>query len=202
MNIRTFGSTAAFALTLCGVAPALSGQEALPEVPPELATVRESLSRFKDFAQSETEFYAALGCIWYGDIDGGTPMKFEGGAGEMTGISYPKLMDNKVDPLHPEALIYEAAPDGNFKIAAAVYMVPATAETKRPSLFGREFDGPIHAEKATPLQHVNFTVYELHVWLWKNNPDGVFTRMNPDLPCRFDSYEVRAQPVTFPPAVR
>ena len=99
MMMRTFGTTAAFALTLCAAAPALSGQEALPKVPPELETVRDNLARFKDFAQSESEFYAALGCIWYGDIDGGEPVKFEGGAGEMTGISYPRLMDNKIDPL-------------------------------------------------------------------------------------------------------
>jgi hypothetical protein len=192
-------TTALFTLGLVATPSLTEGQEApaLPELSAELTAVRDGLSKYRDFNVAESEFYAALGCIYYGDIDGGTPTKFEGGGGEMTELSYPKLQDGKVDPLKPEGLIYEQGAGGAFTLAGVVYMVPATPETPRPSLFGRPFDGPIHAEKATPLQHVNITVYELHAWLWKENPDGVHTRMNPKLPCNFDSYEVRAVPAPF-----
>jgi hypothetical protein len=198
MTLRRLTSTAVLALGLAAAPSFTEGQEAtLPQLSPELETVREGLSKYKDFNKAESEFYAALGCIYYGDIDGGTPTKFEGGGGEMTEVSYPMLQDGKIDAMKPEGLIYEQSPNGDFTLAAVVYMLPATPDTPRPSLFGRPFDGPIHAEKATPLQHVNITVYELHAWLWKENPNGVHTRMNPKLPCNFDSYEVRAQPAPF-----
>ena len=199
MNVRSLGTTAATAFALCAIPSLSHGQVALPAIPPEMELVRTELSKYKDFNRAEGEFYAALGCIWYGDID--TGVKAEtfsgGGGGAMTEISYPMMQDGKIDPLKPEGLIYEQGEGGKFELAAALYLVPATPDTPRPSLFGRPFEGPIHAEKATPLQHVNLTVYEMHVWFWKENPDGLFTRTNPNLPCLFDSYEVRAEPAPF-----
>lgn len=198
MTVRRLGSTAAFAFALCAT-PSLSyGQEALPAIPAEMESVRADLAKYKDFNKAEGEFYAAIGCIWYGDIDAGVKAeKFVGGGGEMTELSYPMLQDGKIDPLKPEGLIYEQGEGGAFDLAGVVYMMPATPETPRPSLFGRPFDGPVHAEKGTPLQRVNLTMYELHVWFWKENPDGLFTRTNPNLPCLFDSYEIRAKPAPF-----
>ena len=187
----------AAAVSLVATAASAQAQE-LPKIPAELESVRQGLSKYTDYNQSDREFYAAIGCVWYGDIDGGTPDKFVGGGGEMTEVSYPKLNDGKIDPMAPEGLIYEQGEGGAFRLAAAVYMMPATPTTPRPTLFGQPFQGPIHADKATPLQHVNMTVYELHVWFWKENPDGLFKRSNPKLPCLFDSYEIHAAPAAFP----
>ena len=197
--MRVLGSAAVLTLVL-GTSPSLTlAQESFPRVPEELEPVRASLAKYLDLAQSETEFYMAMGCIYYGDLEGGVPQKFDPTKpGEMTQISYTNLMDDALDPAKPEGLIYEQTMDGGYKLAAAVYMLQAGPETKRPKLFGQEFEGPVVAEKSTPLQKINLTVYDLHVWFWRENPDGLFTRTNPDLPCQFDSYEIRAQPPPFP----
>lgn len=198
-GMRVFGSSSVIALVLCGSPSGALAQESLPKIPPELEAVRASLSKYRDLAQSETEFYMAVGCIYYGDIDGGVAQKFDPSMpGEMTQVSYTHLIDDALDPEKPEGLIYEQTPDGEFKLAAAVWMLQAGPDTKRPKLFGQEFEGPVKAEKSTPLQHVKLVVYELHVWLWRENTAGLFARTNPDLPCRFDSYEIRAQPPPFP----
>ena len=160
--------------------------------------VRTALSKYQEFHQSEADFYMAIGCIYYGDLEGGFEQPFAGAAGQMTGLSYPQLMDDKLDPEKPEALIYEQGENGEFLLAAAVWMVQAGPDTERPELFGQEFEGPVKAEKATPLQHVNLVMYDLHAWLWKENPAGLFARTNPSLHCVFDSYEIRAQPAPFP----
>ena len=157
-----------------------------------------ALALLEEFHQSEADFYMAIGCIYYGDLEGGFEQPFAGAAGQMTGLSYPQLMDDKLDPEKPEALIYEQGENGEFLLAAAVWMVQAGPDTERPELFGQEFEGPVKAEKATPLQHVNLVMYDLHAWLWKENPAGLFARTNPSLHCVFDSYEIRAQPAPFP----
>ena len=48
----------------------------------------------------------------------------------------------------------------------------------RPSLFGMPFDGPMAGhEEGMPIY------YDLHVWLWKKNPSGMFARWNPTVTC-------------------
>ena len=197
--MRVIRSVSVVALALCASPSLVLAQESFPKIPQELEAVRTSLAKYLDLAQSETEFYMAMGCIYYGDLEGGAPHKFNPNElGEMTQLSYTNLMDDALDPEKPEGLIYEQTADGRYKLAAAVYMLQAGPDTKRPRLFGQEFEGPVVAEKSTPLQKINLTVYDLHVWFWRENPTGLFARTNPDLPCQFDSYEIRAKPPPFP----
>ncbi len=74
-------------------------------------------------------------------------------------------------------------------------MPVAKAGTERPKLFGQEFKGPMVEKSLTPLVRLDLTEYELHVWLWRENPDGLFARSNPTLPCITDGYEIRARPL-------
>jgi len=198
-TMRVLGSASVLAIALC-TSPSLAlAQESLPQLPQKLEVVRTSLAKYMDLAQSETDFYMAMGCIYYGDIEGGIPHKFDPTKpGQMTQINYTNLIDDTLNPEKPEGLIYEQTANGDYRLSAAVYMLQAGPDTKRPKLFGQEFEGPVVADKSTPLQRINLTVYDLHVWFWRENPDGLFTRTNPDLPCRFDSYEIRAQPPPFP----
>jgi hypothetical protein len=39
-----------------------------------------------------------------------------------------------------------------------------------------------------PLMPVGFHHYDLHVWLWKNNPEGVFSPTNPAIRCPAKGY--------------
>ncbi len=80
--------------------------------------------------------------------------------------------------LLPDVLLY--APSGNgLKLAEVEYIEldPAKKLTEAPTLFGVvPFDGPMEHE---PLPNH----YDLHVWNWQANPDGIFTAHNPNVRC-------------------
>lgn len=56
---------------------------------------------------------------------------------------------------------------------------PSPSDTSpAPRLFGRKFDGPMAGHNAFQPWH-----YDIHVWLWEENPSGVFAHYNPRLSC-------------------
>jgi hypothetical protein len=70
---------------------------------------------------------------------------------------------------------------------AAEWFVPlATGVKERPKLNGRPFDGPM--EGHPPLLSVALHHYDLHVWLWKEHPAGLFSPTNPDVKCPAGAY--------------
>jgi hypothetical protein len=98
------------------------------------------------------------------------------------------LIDGELDPMRPEVLIYERLEDGSLKLAAAEWFVPLAASPTPPELFGREFDGPMEGHQ--PLMPPGFHHWDLHVWLWKENPAGMFVPTNPDVTCAGEEYTV------------
>ena len=86
------------------------------------------------------------------------------------------------DPMKPNVLIYE--PVGKeLKLVAAEWLVPLTPNTKeRPSLFGQPFMGPMEGHE--PLIPKEYVHYDLHAWLFKPNPLGLFSPTNPDVNCK------------------
>jgi hypothetical protein len=77
--------------------------------------------------------------------------------------------DGTVDPLHPEALVYEVRGDA-LRLVAVEYIVPQAAwsSAKPPSLFGQSF----HRNDA-------LGIWALHAWIWRPNPAGMFADLNP-----------------------
>jgi hypothetical protein len=45
-------------------------------------------------------------------------------------------------------------------------------------LFGRPFDGPMLGHEPGMPPH-----YDLHVWVWQANPEGIFAPFNPNVTC-------------------
>ena len=87
------------------------------------------------------------------------------------------LLDLTVDALQPEAMVYVPGPNGQFKLGAVEYIVPAAdwdanGHTEPPSLLGHHF-------------HLNqdLGVYVLHAWIWRQNPLGIFEDWNPNVTC-------------------
>ena len=93
------------------------------------------------------------------------------------------MADDAVDPLQPEILVYAPKANGKLELVAVEYwkrdadQLPFTSGDK-PVLFGRGFDGPMPGHKAGMPVH-----YDLHVWLYKDNPRGMFFPFNPDVVC-------------------
>ena len=57
---------------------------------------------------------------------------------------------------------------------------------KAPKIFGQELGGPMEGHK--PLMPDGLHHYDLHVWLWRNNPEGVFSPTNPAVKCPSTGY--------------
>jgi hypothetical protein len=100
------------------------------------------------------------------------------------GVHYLKvdLVDGVLEPTKPEALVYEPLPGGKYKLVAVEYIVVADLLEDRnvAPLFGQvKMDDHLHGY---PL---GFPHYQLHVWLWKNNPSGMYTPFNPKVTCMY-----------------
>jgi hypothetical protein len=106
------------------------------------------------------------------------------GVGGM-GIHYVKnelVGDYVVDAASPEALVYEPRRSGRLRLVAVEYVVFQeawdAAHASPPELFGREFELiPAGNRHGLP------PFYELHAWLWKFNPRGMFDDWNPQVSC-------------------
>ncbi len=78
--------------------------------------------------------------------------------------------------LRPEALLYEPTEDGSMAFVGVEFIVPPAdwPHDEPPQVLGQDLvflEGP--------------QVWGLHVWLGKDNPNGIFADWNPDVSCQF-----------------
>ena len=104
------------------------------------------------------------------------------GVGVM-GIHYVNgalVSDGIVDAATPEALVYQPIGNGKLRLVAVEYIVfySMWAGTSKPSLFGQEFK-LIGSTNRYGIP----AFYELHAWVWQNNPSGMFKDWNPSGSC-------------------
>jgi hypothetical protein len=98
-------------------------------------------------------------------------------------VKGPLVEDPALDTLRPEVLVYEPRAGGGYRLVAVEYVVLKEdwlkTHSKAPRLFG-------HTLKLVPApnRYGLPDFYELHVWLWKANPRGVFNDWNPRVSCR------------------
>ena len=108
----------------------------------------------------------------------------------------PALIAPTPDPLRPAILVYEPAEGGALRLVAAEWFIPlATGVAERPQLFGRPFDGPMEGHE--PLMPRELHHYDLHVWLFKENPAGLFAATNPAVGCAGHPYALMEQPTAI-----
>jgi hypothetical protein len=129
-----------------------------------IATLRSATSRYQDLNVAKAEGFVFLhGC----EVRPG-----EGPVG-IVYVHMDRLMDGAIDPTKPDALIY--APNGDHPTLVGVELaVPYPLWTKQePPKF---LDGTFQAED-------EFGVFGLHVWVWRENPNGLFAESNPKVSC-------------------
>jgi hypothetical protein len=140
----------------------------------DLARVRAATRRFRDVAVAREAGYAAAGECAQDPKYGGM------------GIHYanPDLVaDGKLDITKPEILVYQPMPGGRLRLGAVEYFQADAdqdlhTDSDRPYLFGLPFDGPMLGhEPGMPIH------YDLHVWLYRHNPAGLFAMWNPRVHC-------------------
>lgn len=98
-------------------------------------------------------------------------------------INPAAIQDPALDVRAPEVLLYAPAAHGRLELAGVEYLkVDAdqnlATDNDRPTLFGRAFDGPMLGHAPGMPIH-----YDLHVWLQKRNPNGIFAQWNPHVSC-------------------
>lgn len=92
--------------------------------------------------------------------------------------------DPALDRLRPEVLVYEPRSDGGYQLVAVEYVVLKDAwhkanGSKAPRLFGRRL-----ALVSAPNRYGLPDFYEIHAWVWKANPRGMFDDWDPKVSCR------------------
>jgi hypothetical protein len=160
---------------------ATPAEPASPRLTAELEGVRNELAKYKDPVVAVRDgYFSTLGCVHY-----------KSGAMGVHFIN-PALISPTVDPAKPQILVYE--PKGaKLELVAAEWFVPlATGVAKRPVLFGRPFDGPMGGHE--PLMPEALHHYDLHVWLFRENPKGMFSPVNPNVSCAGYAYEFLEEP--------
>jgi hypothetical protein len=138
-----------------------------------IKVVRESTERFKNVAVAEAEGYALqFGCV-AGDSAGAMGLHFVNGDLVNKGV---------LDATKPQIVIYEAEPDGHLRLIGADYLLFQAAwdanNPAPPQLMGQAF----HLFDA-PNQFALPAFYTLHVWAWKENPNGAFVNWHPNVSC-------------------
>lgn len=94
------------------------------------------------------------------------------------------VADPALNPLRPEGLVYEPRGDGSYRLVAVEYLViKADWEKANAATVPRLYDKPFALVTApNPYDLPDF--YELHLWVWKSNPLGLFADWNPRVSCR------------------
>jgi hypothetical protein len=133
--------------------------------------VREATQQFIDVNNAGPDYIPLFGCVSGPDH------------GAM-GIHYLNLSlvgDGEIDELQPEALIYE--PVGNKRRLVGVeYIVDAAtwlvSHHTPPQLEGQAFQFV-----GSPNRFGIPAFFELHVWAWRDNPNGAFVDWNNKVSC-------------------
>ena len=136
-------------------------------------TVRKEVAKYKDIQLAGKDKYGLLlGCVAGPD----------GGAMGVHFVNGDLVGDGKIDAKTPEALIYEFR-NGRFTLVGVEYVVIADDWAKNnanpPVLDGQLFD----YNTAPNRYGIPAPFYSLHVWAFKENPNGMFADWNPRVSC-------------------
>jgi hypothetical protein len=94
------------------------------------------------------------------------------------------------DWLNPGILIYEPQADGSLQLVAVENLVFAkawhAAGNKQPPNFqGQPYDHMVDDPKTQVDEaHMFEEHYDRHVWLYRENPKGMFAQFNPNVSCK------------------
>ena len=146
--------------------------------------VRDSTDRFHEVAQAEREGYAlAFGCV-SGPDQGAMGLHF---------INMNLVGSGVIDPTKPQIILYEPTGDGRLNLTGADFLVDAqqwdndkTHKPGPPELMGQLF----HYFEA-PNRFGLKAFYTLHVWAWKDNPNGAFVNWHPGVACKLFDGQTR-----------
>ena len=152
--------------------PPVAAQPASAEASQDLAAARAATAKYHNPSVAEADGYLpAHDCV-------------ESPAGVM-GYHWvkPANFNGPLDVTKPQVLVYQPMPNDRLRLVAVEYLSwdadqRLSTDDDRPTLFNRGFDGPMTGHEPGMPVH-----YDLHVWVWKHNPSGMFAQWNPAGSC-------------------
>ena len=183
------------------VAVALAAAPPTSAAEPSLEQVRRATERFRDVKVALAEGYVRDPM----NICDTAPMMGRPAALGAMGIHFfrPDLLGINAPPnprvngsgthtdfLKPGILIYEPKPDGSLELVAVENLVfqkswHAAGNATPPSFHGVEYD-TMQDDPLTKVDeaHMFEPHYDRHVWLYRENPNGLFAQFNPKVSCQ------------------
>jgi hypothetical protein len=183
---RIFSLIALLALAACGTDSTSPEQKGI-------AQIRQLTDSYHDLNVATSAGYTA----WSPDptVAGATcPSSAEGNMGYHRvnvalrgGAADPAAGDAEIDLTKPEMLLYEKTSTGAMQLVGVEYFVFKAAWERvhgagasAPEILGHPLLASTHIfpGNSAPIDH-----YELHVWVWKDSPLGMFYPWNPTVTC-------------------
>ena len=149
------------------------GQDHHEHAPARLVQiVRAATQQYLDVNNAAPDYAPAFGCVTGPDH----------GAMGIHYINGKLVGDGEIDAQHPEALIYEPVGDKR-RLVGVEYIVDAatwlaTHNGAPPMLEGQAFQFV-----DSPNRYGIPPIFELHVWAWRDNPNGAFVDWNNTVSC-------------------
>jgi hypothetical protein len=144
--------------------------------------VRRATARYRDIKVAKNNGYA----LFHGCVNGP-----DGGAMGVHFVKGDLVGDGKVDATKPEALIYEWK-DGRYTLLGVEYVVLA-ADWDKANSMPPVLKGQLFTYTGSPNRYGIPAFYALHVWAWKNNPNGMFADWNSHVSCEQFTGDAAAQ---------
>jgi hypothetical protein len=161
---------------------------------PALAAVRRATAAFHDV---DTAIAAG-----YLSPVGGHCEEIAAGAMGIHSTNPALLQNQALVAEQPEVLLYLPSGDGTYRLVGVEYLQTLLLRNTQtgqvgpwfspnpwpahyaivnstPSMFGQTFQGPMPGHVPGMPWH-----YDLHVWIWRPNPSGMFAQWNPSISCQ------------------
>jgi hypothetical protein len=202
LTVATVSATLASPLTPAEIARIDASSVAQPGEP-TLAEIRAATEKYRDINVALAEGYILPADMCDTADMMGLP-KEVGAMGvhyirpDLLGITAPPNprvdgTSTYTDFTQPSVLIYEPQADGSLELVAVENLVfaaswKAAGNEAPPALHNVAFDF-MSDDLTTPLDEAhNFMPhYDRHVWLYRENPNGVFAQYNPNVTCEHHS---------------
>lgn len=150
-------------------------QQLTPAQSALLKIVRDNTERFKDVSVAEAEGYSLLfGCVSGPDA----------GAMGLHYVNLPLVAAGAIDATRPQIVIYEPMPDGRLRLIGADFLVIASDWDKAHPGQPPQLMGQLFHYFESPNRFGLPAFYTLHVWAWKENPNGAFVNWHPNVSCQ------------------
>jgi len=167
-------SLLALAMIGCGEAPPTSPAEAGAPALKKAVDASSSQADLLDVVRRISgRFHSEAQATKHGYVSDGHCVSSPAGGMGVHWVN-SSLVDPVFDPLRPESVNFAPGPNGIPKLVAVEYIVINVGQPA-PTFGGQAFDV---GGTPVPVPH-----WSLHVWLWKDNPNGLFTAFNPGVSC-------------------